>query len=158
LLGSLLLFRLFFNPLNKFPGPFWARISSLHLSIKVGRKFNAHTYLQQLHEKYGRVVRIGPNDLSITDADAVQIVSSARSKCTKAIWYAQSDPITSLHVTRSPAEHTQRRRIWSQAFSDAALRGYETRVQKYNDLLIQALKDSNGELVVVFFRSPLTFC
>ncbi|KAL5359671.1 cytochrome P450 [Aspergillus floccosus] len=144
LYSSLILYRLLFNPLNKFPGPFWARLSSLHIAFRVRKKKDFHMYMLRMHQKHGRIVRIGPNDLSIIDADCVQVVSSAQSKCTRSIFYDQHLPITSLHVTRDAREHAQRRRVWSRAFSDSALRGYESRVQKYNDLLLNHVRNSNG--------------
>src|SRR4051812_42208218 len=48
-------------------------------------------------------------------------------------------PSTSMHTTRDRSVHDRRRRIWSPAFSDKALRGYENRIQKYNDLLIKQI-------------------
>jgi len=52
--------------------------------------------------------------------------------------------ITAVHTTRSRAIHDKRRRIWSPAFSDKALRGYEKRVEPYADALLQRLKDFEG--------------
>jgi tryprostatin B 6-hydroxylase len=147
LYSSLIVYRLLFNPLNKFPGPFWARLSSLHIAFRVWNKKDFHMDMLRLHQKHGRIVRIGPNDLSIIDADCVQVVSSAQSKCTRSIFYDQHLPITSLHVTRDAMEHAQRRRVWSRAFSDSALRGYESRVQKYNDLLLNHVRISNGNAI-----------
>ena len=148
LYSSLASFRLCFNPLNKFPGPFWARLSSLDHVFRVGRRKDSHYQLLKLHQEYGQIVRIGPNDLSITNADFVQVVSSAQSRCTRSAFYDMSHPITSLHVTRDPVEHAQRRRVWSKAFSEAALRGYESRVQRYNEQLLKKIETFNGIVLV----------
>lgn len=64
--SSVLTYRLFFNPLNKIPGPFFARISKFD-SVFRNTNFDGHFQLLKLHQKYGRFVRIGPNDLSVTD-------------------------------------------------------------------------------------------
>lgn len=144
LYASLLVFRLLLNPLNRFPGPFWARLSDFGYTFHTGKHKNAHTYLHQLHQTYGRIVRIGPNTLSITDADCVQVVSSAQSKCTKSAWYDMGYPSTSLQVTRDPKVHSQRRRVWSKAFSESALRDYETRIQMYNDELLGQIAKNEG--------------
>lgn len=50
-----------------------------------------------------------------------------------------------MHSTRSRADHDARRRIWSGAFSDKALRGYEERVQKYNKALIKQINSFSGQ-------------
>lgn len=54
-----------------------------------------------------------------------------------------------MHTSRNRPMHDKRRRIWSPAFSDKALRGYEKRVQKYNDLLIKQISAFSGK------KSPL---
>ncbi|KAL8918691.1 MAG: hypothetical protein Q9172_005320 [Xanthocarpia lactea] len=47
--------------------------------------------------------------------------------------------LVSLETTRNRAEHDQRRRVWSGAFSDKALRGYETRMLKYRRKLLSQI-------------------
>ncbi len=44
-----------------------------------------------------------------------------------------------MHTSRHQAIHDQRRRIWSPAFSDKALRGYEDRVKQYQDQLMDCI-------------------
>lgn len=144
LYASLLTYRLFFNPLNKFPGPFTARLSKFDHVFRLGKK-DGHHLLYNMHQKYGPYVRIGPNDLSVTDPLGVQLVLGPNSKCTKAQWYSVDVPLISMHTTRDRAAHDRRRRIWSPAFSDKALRGYEPRIQKYNDLLVQRITESLGK-------------
>jgi len=64
-----IVYNLFFHPLRDFPGPISQRASSLPWAWQnvCGRQA-FHT--QQLHEKYGSVVRITPNHLSFTEASA----------------------------------------------------------------------------------------
>jgi len=57
--------------------------------------------------------------------------------------------LIAMHTTRSRAVHDKRRRIWSPAFSDKALRGYEKRVEPYADVLLKRLRDFNGAPVNV---------
>ena len=51
-----------FSPLAKFPGPFIAKISKLWRAYMTARG-QWHRDLVKLHERYGSVVRIGPNEL-----------------------------------------------------------------------------------------------
>lgn len=141
---SLVIWRLFFNPLNKIPGPYWARLSRFYLVFQVGAKRNLNHYLLEMHQKYGKFVRLDPYGISVTHPDGVEVTLGQKSKCTKSEWYGADLPRASLHTTRDRAQHDRRRRIWSPAFSDKALRGYENRVQKYNDLLVQKLGESEG--------------
>ena len=142
--SNCLVFRAFFNPLNKFPGPWSTRMTKFAHCFR-NAKFDAHQQFEKDHKKYGNFLRIGPNDLSVTDARGVQVISAPDSKCTKAPWYQGDYPLISLHTTRDRAMHDRRRRIWAPAFSDKALRGYELRVQNLNDLLITKLAETKGE-------------
>ncbi|KAL6355495.1 hypothetical protein LRP88_11088 [Fusarium phalaenopsidis] len=59
---SILIYRAVFHRLNVFPGPFKARLSNLYVTA-LGLK-NRHLYkeVQELHKKYGDVVRIALRD------------------------------------------------------------------------------------------------
>lgn len=126
LYGSLITYRLFFNPLNKIPGPYWARLSKFDFTFRVAAKLDTCHVLLKLHQRHGKIVRIGPYDISVTHPDGVEVIAGIKSKCTKAQWYAQDVPLISMHTCRDRAQHDRRRRIWSPAFSDKALRGTKT--------------------------------
>ena len=145
---SLVIYRSLIHPLNKFPGPFGARFSSFWLSGYV-KNGDAFRQIQKLHEKYGAFVRVGPSDLSITHPMAVSAVYGLGSKCTKAAWYDLTRPMMSLQTLRVKALHDQRRRLWSPAFSDKALRGYEERIQKYQNILISQIETYHGQSINV---------
>ena len=145
---SLLAYRSLFHPLNKFPGPFGARISNLWLSAHL-KHSDAYRKVQQLHEKYGDFVRVGSSDLSITHPKAVSTIYGHGSKCTKSTFYDLTKPMVSLQTLRVKALHDQRRRVWSPAFSDKALRGYEERIKTYRDKLIAQIEAFDGQPVNV---------
>lgn len=68
-----LIYQRLFHPLAKYPGPVLASITDLWqvyeiLSLK--QPYN----LTALHEKYGRVVRYGPDKISINDERAVGVL------------------------------------------------------------------------------------
>lgn len=141
LYASLLAYRLFITPLNAFPGPLLARISNFWFSSQLGKK-DAYKKVTELHDKYGDIVRVGSNDLSIIHPNAVNAIYGPGSTCQKSEWYDQSRPLISLQTTRDRAVHNRRRRIWSTAFSDKALRGYEERIKVYQDQLIAQIEKS----------------
>ena len=114
---SLIIYRAFLSPLCKFPGPFLARISSLWLTFTVAPKLNGYHTFQALHEKYGAYVRIGPDTLSVSDADLHEQAFGHNTKFRKAIWYDGNKPYDSIHTTRDKALHDRRRRMWVPAFS-----------------------------------------
>ncbi|PYH73327.1 cytochrome P450 [Aspergillus vadensis CBS 113365] len=146
--SSLLLYRLVFHPLGSFPGPWLARVSDLWLVSQM-KNNNKHVKLVELHERYGPYVRIGPSTLSVIDPKAVNIIHGPASRCLKSGWYDHSYPNKSLQTSRDPAEHQQRRRLWSTAFGSKQLRGYEHRVRKYREQLVDQLMKREGQPVNV---------
>jgi len=147
--SALLIWRSFFNPLNKFPGPFIARISSFWWTFRIGNSSHAFIKIDELHDKYGQYVRIGSNDLTITDPAAVNLIYGPNTRCKKGIGYDIDKPLSSMHSTRDRAQHDVRRRIWSPAFSDKALRGYETRVEPFVDVLVKRIAEFKGQPINV---------
>lgn len=144
LYGSLLFYRLVWHPLRDFPGPFGAKISSLWFSSQV-TKFDAHTKALALYNEYGPFVRVGSSDLMIAHPLGVPAVHGAQSKCRKASWYDEDWPRQSIHTSRNHQFHTERRRVWSQSFSQKALRGYESRIVVYNKAFIARLGEHRGQ-------------
>ena len=139
-LTSLIIYRVWFSPLNKFPGPWQAKISGVWLTSKL-LKHDGYLKFEGLHNEYGKYVRVGPNDLSITDADVHEATFGHNTKFRKAIWYDNAKPFDSMHTTRDKALHDRRRRIWAPAFSDKALRDYEPKVKFFNDKLVERIKE-----------------
>lgn len=56
---SLLVYRAAFHRLNGFKGPFLARLSNLWITSRAVKELHMYTEVQQLHEQYGDIVRIG---------------------------------------------------------------------------------------------------
>ena len=68
--------------LNKIPGPILASLSNLWRLFDVWGRRPDRTHLK-LHERYGDVVRIGPNVVSVGDPKAVQVVYRLNAGLTK---------------------------------------------------------------------------
>ncbi|KAI0603007.1 putative cytochrome P450 monooxygenase [Biscogniauxia sp. FL1348] len=146
LFGSLLFYRLFLHPLKGFPGPLGARISSLWLTLQNTDSKN-HLVCLDLYNKYGPFVRVGSSELMIVHPKAMPALYGAQSACTKAAFYDADYPRQTIHMTRDAKLHHERRRIWSQAFSDRALRGYESHLSAYNAALVSRLAEFKGARV-----------
>lgn len=142
--SSLIAYRLFLNPLNKFPGPFSTKISALAFSWMC-RNGNAHIQLGDLHSRYGHFVRISPGAVSVSHLDAIDLVQSATTKCFKAPLYDVTKPLTSLQITRDKTEHALRRKVWNPGFSEKAIRGYDQRIRGYQDRLVSRIAETEGQ-------------
>ncbi|KAI8258187.1 Trichothecene C-15 hydroxylase [Colletotrichum sp. SAR11_239] len=67
------LYNILLHPLRKYPGPkLWAASQIPWLRSYTGGLY--HVKLRDMHEKYGPVVRVGPNELSFTSPEAWQAV------------------------------------------------------------------------------------
>ena len=63
------LYRLFFHPLSKIPGPWWARFTRIPYWI-ANIRGSSIFFMHRLHDKYGPVVIFSPDELSYTDVRA----------------------------------------------------------------------------------------
>lgn len=61
------------DPLRSVPGPFLARFTRLWYLYKIYKGDFEKTNIG-LHEKYGPVVRIAPNEYSIDDVEAAKVI------------------------------------------------------------------------------------
>jgi benzoate 4-monooxygenase len=75
-----------FHPLRKFPGPFWAAHTDLWRVYHLWTRRMPETLLQ-MHEKYGPVVRIAPNELSFQSVDILGDVYKGGRKFPKSDFY-----------------------------------------------------------------------
>lgn len=60
---SISVYRVLFHPLNRFPGPPLARLTSWWGVFQIARGANKYQLHHELHKQYGDVVRIGMNAL-----------------------------------------------------------------------------------------------
>ncbi|KAK2791469.1 hypothetical protein FQN53_002578 [Emmonsiellopsis sp. PD_33] len=137
--ASMLLYRACFHCLHKFPGPFLARLSNVYGMMLSAKNRQYYDELQKLHQQYGDYVRIGPNELSITDPGAVQAIYSGRAKVSKGPWYDIMLPKVTLHTERDKKEHARRRKVWDMALSSKAVRSYEPCVRKHINQLVNRI-------------------
>lgn len=64
------------------PGPFLSSISNLPRLFWV-RSGNAHQIHIELHQKYGKLVRFGPNNISVGDATELQKIYGIKANLQK---------------------------------------------------------------------------
>ncbi|KAH7139150.1 putative cytochrome P450 [Dendryphion nanum] len=122
-------YRLFLHPLSKIPGPWYAAVSSFyefwHDCIKEGRYF---VKIEEMHEKYGPVIRINPYEVHINDPAFFDTIYS-NSQMHKVYRYYRGLGVDTGTVSSiSAQQHRLRRGALAQFFSGANVKKLEHRV------------------------------
>ena len=72
----------FSRGLQRIPGPPFAKVSNVWRLVETWKGRYDRT-LQGLHRRYGSVVRVGPNSLSIADPDAIESIYGTKTDLPK---------------------------------------------------------------------------
>ncbi|KAF9497369.1 cytochrome P450 [Pleurotus eryngii] len=137
-----------FHPLAAFPGPAYAKLTKFTVAW-VTSKGKQYQFYHALHDKYGDVVRIGPNELSIRHVDAVAPILGHDGLPKGPFWDYRADAGSHppLIAIREPGEHLKRRKPWNRAFSRIALQGYEKPLLGNIERLTEALDARTNQMV-----------
>ncbi|KAK0627596.1 cytochrome P450 [Immersiella caudata] len=106
------------------PGPFWNTFTSNWTLFRKGFNGTLYDWEQQVNEKYGRIVRIGPNHVLTDDPEILKRVGGPRSAYTKSDWFAISTRFlagaeSTLTLGRYGQKdiHTSRRSLFASTYS-----------------------------------------
>lgn len=134
------IYNVYFHPLKKFPGPWLAKATPLPF---VWRMINGRMaqWTTDVHNRYGNVARVSPDELSFIESTALADIYSAYPQLPKpekgtVISANGVRPISS--ITHTP-DHSRQRRILGHAFSDRALKEQQYILHYYSDLLVKRL-------------------
>ncbi|KAJ5921752.1 hypothetical protein N7454_009226 [Penicillium verhagenii] len=109
----------FLSPLSKIPGPWYTRFTSLWIKYQEFTA-NRRESIHKLHQIYGPVVRLGPNEVSFTSLDAIkEIYSSGGSGYDKTEFYTlfKQFKIRTMFSTLNKDEHSKRKRIFADRYA-----------------------------------------
>lgn len=101
-------------------------------------------YVHDLHERYGPVVRIAPEEVAIADPDGVAQIHRIGGGFLKGPWYSGNNnaPELGIFAMANPKDHAQRRRLFAKAFSYASLRqNWEPTVHDKVKLAVSRIKE-----------------
>ena len=127
---ALITYRVYLHPLAKYPGPLWAKITDLYSTYHAW-KGDRHLEFWRCHEKYGNIVRFGPNSVSFNTNTALKDIYGFKGNVRKSDFYSAFPATKDAYSTHSAidrAQHARKRRVLSHAFSDAAVRSMENHV------------------------------
>lgn len=138
---SHILYRTYTDPLQAIPGPLLCRFTPLWAWY--------HSFLgdesrqiQALHEKYGPVIRIGPNDVVISDGEALAPIYSEKGGFLKAPCYKSfdSEGHETIFSTLDPKHRSVRSKAVMPMFSTGNLRENGRAIEGCVDAFVERLK------------------
>ncbi|KAF2473640.1 cytochrome P450 [Lindgomyces ingoldianus] len=143
-------YRWLISPLSHIPGPFPAKFSDWY-----GAYYSAlgslHLRTLEAHERYGSVVRIGPNKISFNTISALHTIYSARTlqKTEGYVAMLPSPRVYNVHNVIDKDVHRFKRKIINQGLSEQRMRDFEPAMNNQIDIFIQnirrACKESEDE-------------
>ncbi|KAF4981105.1 hypothetical protein FDECE_17751 [Fusarium decemcellulare] len=139
-----IIYNIYLSPLRTYPGPNSSAATSVPY-LKAVISGTTCEYVYKLHQKYGDVVRISPNELSYTSPQAWKDINRHRPghPLPDKEWAFYVDPpnrVPSLFSVKN-AQHARLRRPLAHAFSEKALRSQDSLIRSYIDALVNGLKE-----------------
>ncbi|KAI9755042.1 MAG: hypothetical protein M4579_004445 [Chaenotheca gracillima] len=120
-------YRLTLHPLAGYPGPFFARITDWY-NVYYCWSGTRHLEFYRIHQKYGKIVRFGPDRVSINSNEALKAIYGSQANTQKSAGYSSFRHFFKSDSTQTivdKAQHARKRRVLSFALSDKALRAME---------------------------------
>ncbi|KIW29214.1 uncharacterized protein PV07_05041 [Cladophialophora immunda] len=138
------------HPLSHVPGPLLPRISSLWLTYHAWIGDEA-TVVEALHQKYGPVVRNGPNSVDISDGAALATIYTERGGFVKPAFYENfalpdaTQMHNSIFSEVDPSIRAPRAKAVAVLFSTANLRQSQDVIYKCVDRFVERLAEGKKQ-------------
>lgn len=102
-----------------------------------------HRKVQHLHDRYGDIVRVAPDELSYINEQAWQDIHGPSRNFPKDMRFYQASKSKAPSVVVAPdGVHARQKRAILRAFSEPALNSHERFLQPFVDTLIQKLRQT----------------
>ncbi|KAK8080041.1 Cytochrome P450 monooxygenase azaI [Apiospora hydei] len=146
------------GPLAKLPGPWYSHFTELvgKYHLLNGRK---PTYIDELHDKYGPIVRTSPHEVSVKDVASMQRMYSVKGEFPKTKWYQQLVNVVSVFSTSNIALHRRYRRLLSGAMSETGLLRHKQTIEGKVRMAIQRMGEEtqrHGVTDILFWSMCMT--
>lgn len=111
------------SPLKRIPGP-WISLFTDRQLKSAGTAGKRIFYIDELHKKYGPIVRISPDEVTVFDIEAFRQIHAVSSGYTKSDFYTKliNFPVHSVFTLKDAKAHGVRRRLFAKGFSKSHVR------------------------------------
>ncbi|MCJ1326887.1 hypothetical protein MMC10_003553 [Thelotrema lepadinum] len=157
-----LLYNAYLNSLAKFPGPRLAGAtrwyeSYFELVVPPGGQFMFE--INRMHEKYGSIVRIGPNEVHVNDPDFRDTLYAQGSRREKVPYMVDlfATPL-SVFGTEKHDLHRSRRNVLIRFFSRQTVQKLESLIRAKTGKMCDELSRHHRWQKTVSIRNALTSC
>ncbi|TQS34141.1 hypothetical protein Golomagni_05488 [Golovinomyces magnicellulatus] len=135
-----------YSKLRSISGPFFARFSNLWLLIQA-RRGRRYLSVDNAHKKYGKLVRIQPNHISIADEAAISQVYGHGNGFLKSEFYEAFKTLEdSIFTTRDRAIHSRKRKVISHTYSIASVSKFEKYIHDDIQIFVRQLDKLSSEV------------
>ncbi|KAH0289030.1 putative P450 monooxygenase [Aureobasidium namibiae CBS 147.97] len=143
---------LYLNPKSKIPGPKLFALTKWRLALEDYKGSRTRT-IHALHQKYGPIVRIGPDEIHCNSLNALRTIYGAGSGFERTWFYRMFDAYgkQNLFTFSTVKEHSERKKLVANAYSKSlmlkgpAARMVQDKVSQYL-ALIEAQGDAPHEI------------
>ncbi|MCJ1363635.1 hypothetical protein MMC16_002742 [Acarospora aff. strigata] len=103
----------------------------------------------ELHKRQGKLIRTGPNEISVSDLSAIQKIYGAGTSFRKSDWYSvwQGHRKFDLFAERDERIHSSQRRLVSRIYSMDGLRNLEKYVDDAMSHFMMKMREMQGQNV-----------
>ncbi|KAF7362288.1 Cytochrome P450 [Mycena venus] len=142
-----------FHPLAHIPGPLSLKVSNLVIAYHSVRG-KRHDLMEKLHRRYGKIVRIGSDNVSWADAEAAKVCMGNKG-LPRSVGYATAETsetpgsIMTAYAAFYPEPtkvHAERRARWAHAFTSKAIRECDTFLLPRVERLLKKVGEQQGSL------------
>ena len=141
LMPAVAVYRLYLHPLRRYSGPRWWAVSRLPWLYSTIRGSIVHDIVA-LHEQYGPVVRIAPDELSYNDPGASRPIYHSNPEFPK-------DPmhLPPFHngapgiLAANKHNHSRYRKLLAKGFSEKGMRAQQPMIQRHINKLLARLQE-----------------
>ncbi|PSN68694.1 cytochrome P450 [Corynespora cassiicola Philippines] len=131
------------HPLAKIPGPLWPAVSRTWLMYRMYAG-DMEIASRALHERYGPLVRIAPNEVTCSDPEAIPRIYHTHRPLEKTDWYLAFRPVgiggrTDLFTELNEKNHADLRKIVGPVYSLSNILKNEDKEDECMELFMKIL-------------------
>ncbi|KAL8784188.1 MAG: hypothetical protein Q9195_009135 [Heterodermia aff. obscurata] len=145
-------YNLYFHPLHKFPGPKLAAATSLYeFYYSIIRDGQFMWELERMHNQYGPIVRINPDELHISDASFYnEIYAGGTKKVDGHLPFTRSTGVSkSMFAAVDHNLHQFRRNILANFFSKRSIVNIQPLIHSHIEILLSKLNEASADGTIV---------